>query len=120
MLTEYSFMVIRAEDCRLSTTMRCNMTVQSPDNDGWLTAADLREKVRTACTAWVKGLPAGRAAWIESGEDFNIGDLAEHQDDAELVVELNKVGIRQLKLESMPEAGNWAYDDRLVRRDELP
>ena len=70
--------------------------------------ADGKMALSKAVTKWVETTDVGRAAWKESCEDFNIGDLACHQ-VPELLAEW---GIHDLKVQVMAGAESWDYFDR--------
>jgi len=69
---------------------------------------DGKKALSRAVTKWVETTEEGRAAWEESCEDFNIGDLACHQSQ-ELLAEW---GIHDLKVQVMAGAESWDYFDR--------
>jgi hypothetical protein len=70
--------------------------------------ADGKKALSKAVTNWVETSEAGKAAWKESCEDFNIGDLACHQ-SPELLTEW---GVCNLRVQVMCGAECWDYFDR--------
>lgn len=50
-------------------------------------------RLRDGVTKWMRNHPSGRAAWVDSVEDFNVGDLVGYLGDEHLVEELRKAGI---------------------------
>lgn len=70
--------------------------------------ADGKMALSKAVTKWVETTDGGRAAWKESCEDFNIGDLACHQ-SPEL---LSEWGVYDLEVQVMAGAESWDYFDR--------
>lgn len=81
----------------------------------------LQQKVIQACTAWVKRSKTGKAAWKQSSEDFNVGDLSEWQGNEELQEDLRAVGIVSLSIVtySSDDSAAWRYDNLLVDEDAL-
>ena len=41
-----------------------------------MSQASIIQALKECLTSWMKGFDKGRAAWEQSGRDFNIGDLA--------------------------------------------
>lgn len=85
----------------------------------------LRDHITLAVSHWFTTTGEGRAAWEESSEDFNVGDLANALGDARLEESLRLHGIAALTVETHAARGgnhDWPYDEVLITdgaREEL-
>jgi hypothetical protein len=79
----------------------------------------LLEMIKRAVTRWVNETDAGRAAWENSSEDFNVGDLSNEIGDKELTARLLEEGVVSLDIETHGTAHDWQYDRILVDENEL-
>lgn len=80
-------------------------------------ASALRDALVKAVSDWVDRTTDGREAYEENGKDFNVGDLAQWDDDPTLLKFMKLHGITGFTLQifSDPEpAYGWDYDDNLV------
>jgi hypothetical protein len=75
--------------------------------------------LRRAVTRWINETDAGKAAWKESCEDFNIGDLGNQMPfDEKLVEFMSDERIVNLELNTFGGGSrHWVHDTHLV--DEL-
>ncbi len=89
----------------------CNRTSDIAD------AAAFREALRKPVSDWVDRTTDGRDAYAENGNDFNLGDLAQWDDDLPLLKFMQLHGITgftiQVFCDTAPAPG-WDYDDSLV------
>jgi len=65
--------------------------------------------LEAACTDWVAETEEGRAAWAQSCEDFNVGDLTGHHES--LLGFLARHGIRSIQIK---DAIHTASYDRVL------
>ena len=74
--------------------------------------------IKKAVTGWVKHTTAGRVAWKQTENDFNVGDLAQYTNDDALKSYLHKDGIQALNIEVFDGdcERSWAFDTLLVDR----
>lgn len=81
---------------------------------------DLKQAVQRAVTAWVKQSEAGRQAFDNASEDFNVGDLANELSDPALQSELKKQGVTHLVVDCYCDdlPARWEFDDLLVLDDQ--
>lgn len=77
--------------------------------------------LRRAVTRWINETDAGKAAWKESCEDFNVGDLAnQFPFDEKLVEFMSDERIVNLELNSFGGGSrHWVHDTHLVDELEL-
>jgi hypothetical protein len=81
---------------------------------------DIKTAVMSALTRWVSETEDGRREWDSNCEDFNLGDLAQYQDDPTVAAYLRDVGIEKLSIDSQTiPVNNWDFDDCLVDCDEV-
>ncbi len=69
--------------------------------------------LQQAVTWWSRFTPTGYDAWRDSGEDFNVGDLAVYQEDPALVEKLAECGIHDLAVSvyiDTSEGDCWTFD----------
>ena len=69
----------RSTDENTVAILTCNRTSDIAD------AAALREALKKAVSDWVDRTSDGRDAYAENGNDFNVGDLAQWDDDPTLL-----------------------------------
>ena len=85
-------------------------------------AAAFRDALRKAVSDWVDRTTDGREAYDENGTDFNLGDLAQWDDDPTLLKFMKLHGISGFGIQTFcdtePAAG-WEYDDNLVDEDRV-
>ena len=84
-----------------------NETIQS--------ARDLQDQIARAVTEWVKNTEAGKEAWKQSSEDFNIGDLSLCLGNEELLALLKKNNVIDIEIETYCQGHDWDFDMILVR-----
>lgn len=80
------------------------------------------QPLTAAVTQWVKETKAGRDAWRDSSEDFNIGDLPAYLGDADLQTRLKAQGVYDLEttlITDNDQQEGWIYDTVLVDRSTL-
>lgn len=80
-----------------------------------------RDALTSALSEWVAKTTAGRRAWKDSSQDFNVGDLSHWQSEKSLQPYLEKQGIRHLRVETFSEdfvCSHWSYDTVLVNEPE--
>lgn len=85
-------------------------------------AAGERVPLTAAITQWINETKAGKDAWRDSCEDFNVGDLPEYLGDADLQARLNASGVHELEIATLAENDQqegWVYDTLLVDRSAL-
>ena len=77
--------------------------------------------LKDAITRWVKTTPQGQAAWLESSEDFNVGDLSNVPlDPINEILSERGVKITDIDVHSMDGAPEgWSFDTVLVNNDLL-
>ena len=80
-------------------------------------AAAFRDALKKAVSDWVDRTTDGREAYEENGNDFNLGDLAQWDDDPTLRKFMKLHGVTgfsiQVFCDTEPAPG-WEYDDNLV------
>lgn len=80
------------------------------------------EALTHAITQWIKYTSAGREAWKNSSEDFNIGDLSMHLDEG-LMDYMKEEGIKTLNINVMDVqerfCRDWTFDTVLVNGMDL-
>lgn len=80
------------------------------------------QPLTAAVTQWINETKAGRDAWRDSCEDFNVGDLAACLEDAELKARLKALGVNDLEINLIMDSDQqegWVYDTVLVDRSAL-
>lgn len=79
----------------------------------------LKRLVIKSVTHWIQSSESGRAAWANSSEDFNVGDLSSELGDEGLGVSLYLHGISSLEIEthSNKSGATWEYDTLLYDGD---
>lgn len=83
------------------------------------TPVDLHKAILVAVQAWVNKTQAGKEAFEESSQDFNIGDLSNNLDSYSLRDELMDVGVTQLQISLFDDSGDfWDYDEVLAVEPE--
>ena len=91
--------------------LTCKQTKAIPN------AERFRDALVKAVSDWVDRTTDGREAYQENGNDFNIGDLAQWDDDSALRKFMRIHGIIGFRLQifcdTEPVSG-WDYDDSLV------
>lgn len=74
--------------------------------------------LKKALTVWRETTVSGAAAWKRSSEDFNVGDLSEHQGDENLKRILKDFGIHFLditvEMQDHRRDGMWNFDTVLM------
>jgi hypothetical protein len=81
--------------------------------------ADLGRQIRSAVSEWINTTSRGKAALANSGNDFNVGDLAEWHRDESLLAILSKHGVQIIELDAVQaEFAGWDYDDHLFDEDK--
>lgn len=85
-----------------------------------MTDPELRDAISEAVLNWRNNSEEGKAAWEESCEDFNIGDLVDYVQYAiepNLQKELEAVGVEDLHIDTHSFAAHlptkWSYDEVL-------
>lgn len=71
LLNRHKLVFVRQEGLSMTTSMYCEFRSEDGVTPGI-------EQLKTAVTRWLNETAAGRKAWLDSCEDFNIGDLASH------------------------------------------
>jgi hypothetical protein len=75
----------------------------------------LRRRITAAVTEWAKaGSESARTVMGYAGDDFNIGDLVDCLEDADLVACLKRQGVENLTIEEPSADDAWTYDTPLV------
>lgn len=116
-MTTKALAFVRMEDGEPTTVGVLRLRVAY---DG-MTDAEALKRLRGAVTDWVAQSEEGAAAWKESSQDFNIGDLAHHDSSPILGGYLARRGIFFLELDvADPQPRAIDYDAKLVNEDELP
>ena len=82
------------------------------------TPKDLKLRLYVALREWFVNTEEGGELWLESHQNFNIGDLSEVLDNADLKAFLHRHGINDLMVEVMGshnplDSGDWSYDEVL-------
>ena len=105
-------MVIRqSNDENTVAILTCNRTNDIPD------ASAFRDALKKAVSDWVDRTTDGREAYSENGNDFNLGDLADWDDDPSLLKFMELHGITGFGIQvfcDIEPARGWGYDDNLV------
>jgi hypothetical protein len=74
------------------------------------------QRLTRAIEQWIRGTDDGRKAWVESSEDFNVGDLAGYPDQCgkavpSLQLYLELEGIARIKDQfALSNSGQESYD----------
>ena len=96
--------------------LTCNRTSDIAD------AAGFRDALKKAVSDWVDRTTDGRDAYAENGNDFNLGDLAQLEDDPTLLKFMALHGITgfaiQVFCDTEPAPG-WDYDDNLIDEERV-
>lgn len=84
---------------------------------------EVKKRIRAAVTAWTQDSRRGKAAFIKSGRDFTVEDLAEYATefklDPDLWPHLVANGITDLRIaHPVSTYSGWDYDDKLVSNKE--
>ena len=114
--TDVSFFATRIEAKSRITSATITATVDNP-----VDASELlfKTKLRNALSDWAQNTTAGQTAWEQSGEDFNLGDLAMVANEPELVSRLAKAGIHELKVDIIGHAHHsWNFDEVLIDAEQ--
>jgi hypothetical protein len=85
-------------------------------------AGQLLALFSAAVTDWVKETDAGKAAYANSSEDYNVGDLSTDIDDDTLQPFLERHGLFDIEIETFSETdfqNDWTYDTHLVADEDL-
>jgi hypothetical protein len=81
------------------------------------TVRDVKAAITSAATEWAR-TPSGAEATREHrahGWDFNLGDLAEHLDDPDLLAALERHGVKRLEITTAEGyQGAWEFDDPVI------
>lgn len=106
-----SVLVYRMEKMQIHAAV----VVSAKQNGRVKDSRSLLRRLSEAITNWVCATTEGREAWMESGGDFNIGDLAGGYFDARgpdksLKPYLEAVGIEGLDIDGPEYDSNWTYD----------
>lgn len=83
--------------------------------------ADVLHRLSRAVGQWIQNTAAGRRAWANSGEDFNVGDLADYLSRSGSAIQqfLEKEGIARVKdLFVLTNAEHENYDRILAELEE--
>jgi hypothetical protein len=98
----------RSADENTCAVIRCRKTEEIQ------TAYDLKQALKRAVTAWAK-TAQGEAAVESNNGDFNLGDVALHNEDLQpFLAEARVPGFEiECFVDVFPDFG-WNYDDRLV------
>ena len=96
--------------------LTCNRTKGIPD------ASAFRDALGNAVSDWVDRTTDGRESYAENSNDFNLGDLAQWDDDPTLRKFMKLNGITgfamQVYCDTEPAPG-WDYDDNLVDEEQV-
>lgn len=82
---------------------------------------DFLNALTRAISDWVKTSDAGKMAWENSSEDFNVGDLSHWTDELSLKKCLEKEGITELNIDINSKnmaSTEWMYDTVLADVDD--
>jgi hypothetical protein len=96
--------------------LTCNRTNKITD------AAAFRDALRKAVSDWIDRTTDGRETYAENGNDFNLGDLAQWDDDPGLLKFMKLHGITGFGIQTFCDtepAPGWDYDDNLVDEDRV-
>lgn len=112
-LIQHSFVVAREGE---STTM----AIVSFKALARMDAKQSLDKLAEAITRWIIRTKEGKDAWVQSGQDFNIGDLADYIGNPALMIEISAAGLEEFCICTLDGgAVGWNYDTVLVDRDKL-
>ena len=107
----------RSNDENTVAILTCNRTSNLAD------AAAFRVALKKAVRDWVDRTTDGRDAYAENGNDFNLGDLAQWDDDSTLLKFMQLHGVTgftdQGPLRYQEPAPGWDYDDNLVDEERV-
>lgn len=112
------FIVPHMEAMGLKFVCVVKATVDQPElND----ERSFLDSLRRAVTRWINETTQGKAAWQQSCQDFNIGDLGnEFPLDERFIEILADEGICRLELESFGGGSRyWVHDTHLVNELDL-
>lgn len=97
------------------------MIVSAEENEHVNSPKALFEQLKKAVTAWFcLGGSKAIAAWLYSGDDFNLGDLCGYLEDASLQELLEEHHLIGFSVSDLPdELGDWNYDTTLMDASEV-
>lgn len=85
-----------------------------------MSADQAKAKLIEAVTRWIIKTAEGKEAWLQSKQDFNIGDLVDYVGDPILMIEISAAGLEEFCICTMDGGSmGWSYDTVLVDRDKL-
>lgn len=79
---------------------------------------EILDRVRSAVTNWVNTTDEGKKAWLNSSQDFNVGDLWNHLGNEQLIDLLKTHDVHELEIHIMHvdcNDHNWKFDTLLVK-----
>ncbi len=96
--------------------------VRAQTTDRVETDRQLMYTIQQSVTDWIVNTEEGKAAYIESSEDMNVGDLAQYLGDDYLMAALKARGVEYLKLEIQPGSEMvecWSFDTLMFDADAV-
>jgi hypothetical protein len=76
---------------------------------------ELEFRIKTAVDDWLKNTDQGRAAYQESAQDFNVGDLLQYVGEPSLVERLAEQGVNAFELSAPVQFVGWCHDEHLLQ-----
>lgn len=96
------------------------LAILSVSSLNWITPGEALIALKRGCTDWALKNSEGRQAWLDSSEDFNVGDLMSYLADSDLCACLLARGLTKVDvLYQLGEAEDVSYDKVLIDGDEL-
>jgi hypothetical protein len=102
-----------AIECDFGIWPKSIMVASAQQTEQLKSPTDLEFRVKTAVDDWLKNTPAGRAAYEESSQDFNVGDLLQHVAEPSLVARLAEQGVDEFDLMPPVQLVGWYHDEHL-------
>jgi hypothetical protein len=106
-----------AIECDFGIWPKSVMIASARRTDQLKSPTDLEFRIKTAVNDWLKNTPEGRAAYAESSQDFNAGDLLQHVDERSLVGRLTEQGVTEFTLSTPVQFVGWYHDEQLYEED---
>lgn len=106
-----------AIDCDFGIWPKSVMIASAQRTAQLTTPGDLAFHVKEAVNDWLQNTPQGQAAYVESCQDFNAGDLLHHHRQVSLVALFAQHGVEHFELSAPVQLTAWCHDESLFRKE---